>query len=77
MRISNSSEEVVCAMLRPLTSGVEPRGGFPGVLGGNDCVKLVRGTRGSKEGRGALWYIAEDRKMLRGVEVEPEKLFAL
>lgn len=77
MRISNSSEEVVWAMARPVTSAIEPRGAFPGVLGGKDCVSVLWGTRGAKVGSGGLWYIADVRKMLRGVDEVPEKLLVL
>lgn len=46
--ILKSSVEVVLARIRPFTSGVEPRGGFPGVVGGKLWFNVLGGTRGEK-----------------------------
>jgi len=65
--------------MRPLTSAVEPRGGFPGVLGGKLWFSelAAAGTRGEKVCMLGREYSAEERKRFRGVEVTPEKLVDL
>lgn len=63
--------------MRPLTSGVEPRGALPGVFGGKLWVKLLGGTRGEKVGSPGRGYRVEDRKIFREVEAAPEKLVLL
>jgi len=72
--IVKSSAEVVLARIRPFTSGVKPRVGFPGVDGGKLWFSVLAGTRGEKFWRPGREYRAEERKMFRGVEATPEKL---